>query len=294
MKKKYDLIIANPPYSCGADIARQIAQTVDYDEFLNLLPLGKYKKKEAYQNAIICGRKLPFAGDALTYPSLAKITKESNKYESWEMFILESALADDSIKYLHKYLREQITRLKNTPLVTNEMFFKCDEFVKETEFIANFFTTQDLVYSLNDSRYEKKEDSIYYKANFLCESFPPFNYGKEYGSCNNANSFTCFVVRGFKTKEEKLNFSKWWYSSELTGDGNPKHGLISLLLIALGKERASSFHEILPIVDWNIEQTDESILRDYGYSENEIKETLDLAKTITRVMCNDSNVWQIG
>ena len=292
MKKKYDLIIANPPYSCGADIAKQIAQTVDYDEFLNLLPLGKYKKAASYQNAIICARKLPFAGDALTYPSLAKITKESNNYESWETFILESALADDSITCLHKYIREQLNRLKNRLLITNEIFFNRDEFIKENEFIANFFTTQDLVYSLNDSRYEKKEDSIYYKANMLCESFAPFNYGKEYGSCRNNTSFMCFAVRGFKTTEEKLNFSKWWYSSELTGDGNPKHGLISLLLNALGKERASSFAEILPIVDWSVEQTDESILRDYGYSEDEIKDVLTLAKTI--VKSEGSQLWQVG
>lgn len=292
MKKKYDLIIANPPYSCGADIAKQIAQTVDYDEFLNLLPLGKYKKAAAYQNAIICARKLPFAGDALTYPSLAKITKESNNYESWETFILESALGDDSITCLHKYIREQLKRFNNILLRTNQGLFKKDEFIKDTEFIANFFTTQDLVYSLNDPRYKKREDSIYYKANLLCESFAPFNYGKEYGSNCNESSFSCFVVRGFKTTEEKLNFSKWWYSSELTGDGNPKHGLTSLLLNALGKERTSSFAEILPIVDWSVEQTDESILRDYGYSEDEIKDVLTLAKTI--VKSKGSQLWQVG
>ena len=283
MENKFDLIIANPPYSNGGHIAVSISENCNYDEFINLLPLGEYKTNKAYQHVDIVARGLKWNGDAKTRPFLGKMTKTATN-NSWEEFVMHSALKDDNYKCLHKYIRKQISDLKNTLFVTNEVFFKSGETVKSNEFLANYFTSQDLVYSLRGKAYKKREDSVYYKANLLGEEFAPFDYTTKYGSCKNNKSFSSFVVRGFKTKEEKINFAKWWYSSELIGDGKPKHGLTSLLIASLEKGTSSSFAEILPIVDWTREWTDEEILKEYGYTDEEIKEVLDKAKHFKRII----------
>lgn len=287
---KFDLIISNPPYEVGNVITKNIIDNIDFDKFINLMPLSKYKTNELYQYTSIAMRKVIWEGDAQTYPSITYMSKTPYNYGNWEEFILAAALSDDRIKCLRKYLREQMSRLKNTPFVTNNVFFKRGEAIKENEFLANFFTAQDLVYKLGDRRYEKNQ-SVYYRVNLLGEELMPFDYAKSCNASNNQTAFICWVVRGFKDKNEKLNFAHWWYSSELKGDGNPKHGLTSLLLAALGKERGSSFCEILPIVNWSIEQTDESILKDYGYSDEEIKEVLALAKTVN---CPKAGIVNIG
>ncbi len=41
--RHFDMIIANPPYSCGNQIVRAILDGIDFDEFINLMPLSCYK-----------------------------------------------------------------------------------------------------------------------------------------------------------------------------------------------------------------------------------------------------------
>ena len=47
---KFDIIISNPPYAIGNELTKAIVDNVDFDEFVNLMPVSKYKAKELYKN----------------------------------------------------------------------------------------------------------------------------------------------------------------------------------------------------------------------------------------------------
>lgn len=72
---------------------------------------------------------------------------------------------------------------------------------------------------------------------------------------------------------KKNNFLKWWHSAEL-GGRYCKSGLSNILLRALNKPTSCPFDFIIPRIDWTREWTDEEILKDYGYSNEEIEEIL--------------------
>lgn len=59
---------------------------------------------------------------------------------------------------------------------------------------------------------------------------------------------------------------------------NPKSGLTSILLAGLNKPTGCPFDLAIPNVDWTRSWTDEEILKDYGYSDSEIKEILALGQ----------------
>lgn len=46
---KFDYIINNPPYSIGNEITKEIIDNINYDEFINLMPLRAYRKNNLFR-----------------------------------------------------------------------------------------------------------------------------------------------------------------------------------------------------------------------------------------------------
>lgn len=79
-----------------------------------------------------------------------------------------------------------------------------------------------------------------------------------------------FMTQGgfifFNTKQEKDNFTEFWYR-----DG--KDGLMNKLIKGLNKS-CGTIDLAIPRVDWTRKWTDEEILTEYGYTADEIEEIL--------------------
>ena len=71
----------------------------------------------------------------------------------------------------------------------------------------------------------------------------------------------------FKTAAEKKNFTNFWYC-------NGTLGLMHKLIKGLNKT-SGVVNLAIPRVDWSHPWTDEEILKEYGYTEEEIKEILE-------------------
>ena len=89
MDKKFDLVISNPPYAIGNGITKAIIDNVDFEEFVNLMPVSKYKSGNLYKYVSeISSIKDTFddamIGDSLTIAVLKK--KNTDIYHSYEEF----------------------------------------------------------------------------------------------------------------------------------------------------------------------------------------------------------------
>ena len=81
------------------------------------------------------------------------------------------------------------------------------------------------------------------------------------------NTCVCGQFILFNVKKEKDNFTDFWYR-------NGKDGLMHKLIKGLNKS-SGTIELAIPRVDWSHPWTDEEILKEYGYTEEEIKEILE-------------------
>ena len=77
----------------------------------------------------------------------------------------------------------------------------------------------------------------------------------------------------FKTKQERDNFAKWWYSCNEKRDNKDKIGLTNFLLdlicaFAGGGGRMKFYFENFPAIDWSHPWTDTEILKELGLPED--------------------------
>jgi len=100
--EKFNLIIANLPYSLGSDITDFIIENINYDSFISLLPTNKYSDEQAkYINNIYLADKKAFVDkhqDILPNLSICEISKSKvNKYkdcDSLNLSLLPKELKD--------------------------------------------------------------------------------------------------------------------------------------------------------------------------------------------------------
>lgn len=280
---KFDLIISNPPYEIGNDITRKLIDEVEFDEFINLMPLSKYKKGNLYKNIeekfndIVWGDSLD-AVDAITHPTICALSKYSTD-QDYNAFEVEY-IYDQKFK---KYWDEQ---LKRSPSYSRHIYICGESSYLDINSKIDWccgIRTPDILRKNGVVQLEGNKLSLdsfmkdpyaniryrYYVWNFLKpnmkvqDCFEPTNNGK------NINQ----TITRFNSELEKDNFLKWWHSAELNGK-YCKSGLATILLRAMNKSTGCPFGFIIPRVDWTREWTDEEILRDYGYSDEEIEEIL--------------------
>ena len=252
---KIDGIIANPPYGAiGANIAYTIREKVDYECFVNLLPANDYKRNKTkdlfnYQSemeAINDG----FADAAVT-THLCLVSK--NKANNMTLDAFErSQYVDPS---LDKYFEENSKRSHYAidAMPTGGYSRKnAGIWPIETTFIIGMrdMNHKHLPYSRTCTTYNWNVNNV-----GTMESLPAMTNNTQLSVSN------CI----FNTAVEKQNFVRFVYDN---------FKFMSKIFTALNCD--GTVHSIaFPKVDWTRSWTVEEILKDYGYTEDEIKTVME-------------------
>ena len=238
MNDKFDLVIANPPYEIGNAV---IAETMRHcDEAMVLMPISCYKKKE---NGLY--KKI-----ASVEQVDSKIFKDATIAENLSICCLNNSL-DNGLNYgdieveafdskWKKYYLENLKRNCSWDWVDGD----CSKLPKEFNPKIFYLTVRTIVDGVH-----KTFNCADYQMNFNHK----YTYTKE------------IAAAIFKTKVERDNIVDFWYNSKI----------MTSICKASHKQGGSGTSPIfLPRVDWTKPWTDEEILKDYGYTNEEIKEIL--------------------
>ena len=261
--EKFDLIISNPPYdNVGIEVTKKIQQELNFEEFINLMPMRYYIKNEAGDlfryvdtSSQIKLKSTAFRG-ALVTSSIVKIDKTRRLITS-EMFELNT-FTDPQ---LDDYFLETFNREINFEIIYKPRIKNLNEYSNKTCF---YMGKRDP----NNHHLPYKKDGINYK----------FNVEKSYDrddlmklgapSEQKLGNIGNFYLIKFNTEIECKNFTNFVYSK----DG---FRFISKVFTALNCDSGIDLKKVLPKVDWTKEWTVEEILKDYGYTDSEIKEVMD-------------------
>lgn len=253
---QFDLIIANPPYGkIGAQITKKIIDEVDYKEFINLLPANDYKRVlELWQYQSDMESCKDAFDDAAVTTNVAKIHK--NKVNTLTKEGYERTTYIDN--QLTKYFNELATRTN----VFKDVYLPTQEFVKQHPCtISAFFTKRDC--SHGHAPYTKKCNS--YRWNFEESITPDYLIANTAADFGNTVSIEMMV---FNTALEKRNFVQFIYSEN-------GFRFMSKLFTAVNVDSRIALSKIFPKVDWTRSWTVEEILKEYNYTEKEIKEVME-------------------
>lgn len=256
---KIDGIIANPPYGAiGANIAYTIREKVDYEYFVNLLPANDYKRNKTkdlfnYQSEMETINN--GFNDAAVTTHLCLVSK--NKVNTMTLDEFERSQYID--RSLDKYFEENS---KRTHYAIDNHICKPKIARFRTIDLRKCFYTGKRDLAAGHLPYSK--DSMSYKINFnLLTDHDEFlaSSSKSEQALGNSGNYT---VVPFNTNEEKDNLIKFLYS---------KLGFkfICKLFTAINVDCYVVPSKYLPKVDWTRSWTVEEILKDYGYTEDEIK-----------------------
>ena len=255
---KIDGIIANPPYGAiGANIVYTIREEVNYECFVNLLPANDYKRNKTkdlfnYQSemeAINDG-----FDDAAVTTHLCLVSK--NKVNNMTLDEFErSQYIDPS---LDKYFAENSKRT-HYAIDNPDCGKRPDTWELGKTFAIGFRDANHhhLPYSKKAATYlwnvEQSIDFIYLVN----------NYNNPRADKKGTYEISFYGVK-FNTTTEFDNFIKLIYSS--TG-----FKFLSKVMTSLNVDSFIALNKFLPKVDWTRSWTVEEILKDYGYTEDEIK-----------------------
>ena len=258
MCKKFDYIIANPPYAMGNDITKTVVENVEFGKYINLMPASKYKGRELYRYVESIEKVEDHfegaeVGESLTITTMSKSADIFSSFEELEM-----RKFDERFKKFYEYNLLSNLSQKYIGLIqgfTNEETIK--NFILKLD-INNDFLISDRVcangvdmsgnsYNWNVLRNIKNSDI-------------------SHGTQGKGKWRAHYGVLYFNTEVERTNFTDYWYR-------NGTAGLCHKLIKGLHKT-GGTVDIAIPRVDWSHPWTDEEILKEYGYTEEEIKEIL--------------------
>ena len=261
-KEHYDIIISNPPYGkIGNEITQCIVDNIDFGCFVNLLPANDYrrfhKENALWQYVDINSMRTVQGGfaDAAVTTMMCKISKNRAYYISEEEFEIQNYSG------FHKYFYENRRRLN----------YAIDNFIYKPTF--NQFeglTVERSIYigkrDIAHGHMPYSEDSIAtkYNKNKITKDEVIEQSAKSEQALGKVGDFYLMV---FNTEKEKSNFSEFMYSER-------GFDFVSKLFTAVNADSAFALNKVFPKVDWTKSWTPEQILKEYGYTEDEIKETL--------------------
>lgn len=260
MCKKFDYIIANPPYAMGNELTKTVVENVEFGKYINLMPASKYKGKELYRyvesiEKVEDNFDDACVGESLTITIMSKTSATFSSFDELEMckfderfkkFYENNSRRENNINYIYKYARTDKTLIR--------------EFLDNRNPDLDFVITQRTVENgihIDDISLDRVWNL---RLNINTNIFNVNINGK------NLYKTPCGFIF-FNTKEEKDNFTSFWYR-------NGKSGLMHKLIKGLNKTDGT-IELAIPRVDWSHPWTDEEILKEYGYTEEEIKEILE-------------------
>lgn len=248
---KIDGIIANPPYGAiGANIAYTIREKVDYECFVNLLPANDYKRNKTkdlfnYQSEMETINN--GFDDAAVTTHLCLVSKNKANNMTLDEFERSQYIDPSLDKYFEENSKRNHYAIDAMP--TGGYSRKnAGIWPIETTFIVGMrdMNHKHLPYSRTCTTYNWNVNNV-----GTMESLPAMTNNTQLSVSN------CI----FNTAVEKQNFVKFVYNN---------FKFMSKIFTALNCD--GTVHSIaFPKVDWTRSWTVEEILKDYGYTEDEIK-----------------------
>lgn len=254
---KIDGIIANPPYGAiGANIAYTIREKVDYECFVNLLPANDYKRNKTkdlfnYQSEMESVND--GFDDAAVTTHLCLVSK--NKVNNMTLDAFERSQYID--RSLDKYFEENSKR-------THYAIDKIPGTGQTTKNAGTWDVQKTFIIAFRDMNHKCMggKNSITYKWNV--EESVDFKY--LLANYNTRDNRFLIAQCIFTSKEEKNNFVKFIYNGTSAK-------FIQKLFTAVNCDGTIK-KNVFPKVDWTSPWTVEEILKDYGYTEDEIAEVM--------------------
>ena len=254
------IIIANPPYGAiGANIVYTIREKIDYEYFVNLLPANDYKRNKTKDLFNYQSEMEPVNDgfdDAAVTTHLCLVSK--NKANNMTLDAFErSQYIDPS---LDKYFEENSKR--------THYAIENDSFCSNCKKYSNDFTVILGWRDVNHKAMPKSKDSTTYKwnveksidADYVFNNHEKVTNGKRTGRVS-------FAGITFNTATEKDNFVKFFYSES-------GRNFMSKLWSSMNVDGGLFIEKWFPKVDWTRSWTVEEILKDYGYTKEEIAKVL--------------------
>ena len=257
---KFNLVIANPPYGkIGANITKKIIDDVEFDHYINLLPLKDYKHSLDIANHINYDSITimpPFAfGDADTITAACSISKQAiNNIKSIREFVSNTYVVDEPMS---KFMKANCVRTDSA--IDNLIAYKPDIDVTTSVAFHCF-----MIGSNHNSGWPAiASNCTANKYNFNNEVADEIN--KKSGGSN----FRCIK---FNTPDEKINFMNFVKNNFSFCNRLQLNNMLS------GRDDSSCFIK----VDWTrSDWTVEKILKEVAfYTDEEIKAVLDSDDTL--------------
>lgn len=245
---KIDGIIANPPYGAiGANIAYTIREKVNYECFVNLLPANDYKRNKTkdlfnYQSEMEAIQGFDGTTAIITTCSLVHKNKINNmSLEEFEINSFTRTLLDRYFKInLGRTTYQTKCNIKNGPINYNIL-------IPTRTSSGDHSGNHHLAYSKKAISYQINSGNV-----------------KTYEEAARSSKYLggCSII--IPTQLEHDNIFNFIYS---------KNGFrfISFLFTTMHKDTLTEITYWFPKVDWTRSWTVEEILKDYGYTEDEIK-----------------------
>lgn len=260
---KTDLLISNPPYGAiGANITNTLIQKIDYEEFINLLPANDYKRNETKDLFKYQSDMKPINGgfiDAAVTTHVARIHKDTveDPAPNINMTLDEFERSQYIDRSLDKYFKENSKRthyaIDATCAPSNYEAYK-NKINVDTTFIIH---TRDI-----NHRYVPYKGKAY-SVNWNINKIGTIEYLHERYWTMGGGRQSTYAFTTFNTAIERNN-----YTDFMLKNGWKFMCKIFKAINADGWVAASIW---APKVDWTHSWTVEEILKDYGYTEDEIK-----------------------
>ena len=260
---KTDLLISNPAYGAiGANITDTLRQKIDYKEFINLLPANDYKRNKTKDLFKYQSSMMPISNgftDAAVTTHVARIHKGTveDLAPNINMTLDEFERSQYIDRILDKYFEENS---KRQPTVI-------DKYLPSRDLVKQIGPERSLIFTKRDVNhkhlpYSKKVNS--YKWNVESSITADYLINNTAVDFNNAVSIEMLICA---TSLEKINQANFYYSE----DG---FKFISKLFTAVNVDSRIDLTKILPQVDWTHSWTVEEILKDYGYTDEDIAKVM--------------------
>lgn len=248
---KIDGIIANVPYGAiGANIAYIIREKIDYEYFVNLLPANDYKRNKTkdlfnYQSEMEAIQGFDGTTAIITTCSLVHKNKTNN------MTLNEFEISSFDKSILDKYFIANMAR--------STYRTKCD-------IISGPVNLNIIIPTRTSSGDHSGEHHLPYSktaTSYRLNHGEFKTYDEAKGSSKKLGG--CSII--IPTQIEHDNIVEFIYSEN-------GFKFISLLFTIMHKDTLTEITYWFPKVDWTRSWTVEEILRDYGYTEEEIVEVM--------------------
>lgn len=232
---KFDYIISNPPYAIGNTITKSIIDNVNFDNFINLMPLSCYKSKELYKNVKSLEVVDPKAfEDAAITDNLCicELIKDEIENQTYEDLALKTYKEE-----LREYYKLNISRINefNKFKLTNKADI-INNLIPELDFIVPQKVSNDGVH--------KTEKCIDYKWNFLYDKNSLIN--------NNGTLSNIWYNPNYHNAKIAKNLRTFWYENS---------ELMNTLLFGLN-DQYGHINKAIPNIDYSVDRDYEHLTLD--------------------------------